>query len=116
MDEVRLVIFLAIAGLRSSRLEIGAVGDGGDLVVAALSGEPHFDVDRFGSRKRHIACCEKHVAVVKTQPLQNFFRSGEHLFENARAVMRLGKAKELHSVELVSADEAALLRARSACL
>jgi len=47
VDEFWLFLFMAVADLRSARLEIGAVRDRRDLVITVLSWEINFDVDRF---------------------------------------------------------------------
>ena len=100
----------------AARLEVLAVGAGGDLAVARLPRQPDLEVVGLRRREPHVAGGQRHDPVGKPEPAEHGLRGlGEHL-ELRVAGLRRGEVDELDLVELVLADQAAHVAAVGAGL
>ena len=114
VNKLWFFFLVSIAGVGSAGLKVGAVGNGRDFVVAILSWQVDFDIDCFCCGKRHVACAQQHVPIVKVKSLKDLLCACNHSFKNLIALIGLCEGKHLHFIKLVGSDETSFLRAGGA--
>ncbi|MCW0417619.1 hypothetical protein NB689_003373 [Xanthomonas sacchari] len=107
---------VAPARLHAPRLEVAAVGAGGDLAIGLLRRQPDFQVVGLAGREAHVAGAQQHLAVRQAKRLQHHFGAAGHAFVFGGAVLRAAHADQFHLLELVLADHAAGVAAAAAGL
>lgn len=117
MHQLRLAGFrVAPARLHAPRLEIAAVGAGGDFPVLVLARHPNFQIVGLGRAKAHVAGAQGQHAVRQFEPLQYLLGIGGQFLQRLVGLGRIDDPHHFHLVELVLADHAAGVAAGGAGL
>ncbi len=102
---------VSIAQCHAARLEVVAVGAGGDLSVGLLAGQPHLQVEALARREARVASAQQHSAVRQRQGLQQTLRVASEQLVLLVGGLRSADLDQLHLVELVLPQHAASVSA-----
>ena len=103
------------AKLHAPRLVVGEVRTAGHFEILAVSGGPHFNVVGARGTKAEISTTQFDHAIMQTEKLKNFLGVAGQFFEGFEGFVRMEDLNELHLVELVHADNAAIVPSGASC-
>ena len=100
--------------VHAPRLEIARGRNAGDFPVRVLPRQPRFDVIGPPRTEPHVARAQHHRAIGDAQPLQQVLTTAQHAFLFVVAGLRMNDRHHFHLLELVLAQHARRILARTA--